>query len=261
MSAPPRQLSNLRAYRSARSRNQRSYLTNYPHFIEAFVRIDRNFAILAGHLHNSDAPLLDEALILALLVAQRYTTISFDCLSSYQADQGWINLRPAVEIVLMAGKWLDDPGHLSVWLNHSRDKKKYRQTFLTPAPTHALESQSLPRSHEICAVLMTINDKFLHPNPALLAPQLEPKRNPPELNTFDRTSPRTVVNFLAWIHFVGVVQTSFQEMLANTLDKATPLDLTVEEIEALFSVLVAEIGGHDGEPRVHLCELGLWPVR
>ena len=92
---------------------------------------------------------------------QRQSFVALDALSSMQAYQAWVLLRPGLECALIMGKWMDDNANYHIWINRLQDPEAYRTTY----SGKKMVSRSLPRSRDLQQVLKAINDSFVHPNP------------------------------------------------------------------------------------------------
>lgn len=130
--------------------------------VDCFQLLDTGFTELARTLqvgrdandktHVSLAPLL--------MTLQRQSIVALDALSSMQAYQAWVLVRPGLEGALYTGKWMEDAANFHIWDRRFEDPERYRQAY----SGRALRSTSLPRSAELQGALRAINDSFAHPN-------------------------------------------------------------------------------------------------
>jgi hypothetical protein len=155
-------LGTLEQYRASLESSRTWFLEHHGAVVQSFQVLDDGFALLLTALqvgrdgndktHISLAPLL--------MILQRQSFVALDALSSMQAYQAWVLVRPGLECALFMGKWMDDVANYQVWYRRFEDPQLYRRTF----SGKALQSNSLPRSSELQGALKGINDSFAHPN-------------------------------------------------------------------------------------------------
>jgi hypothetical protein len=155
-------LGTLHEYRRSLESSRAWFLEHHAAVLTSFQMLDVGFGTLASNLqigrdandetHVSLAPLL--------LILQRQSFVALDALSSMQAYQAWVLIRPGLESALFMGKWMEDLANYHVWENRFKDPDTYRKTY----SGRALQSKSLPRSDELQRALKGINDSFAHPN-------------------------------------------------------------------------------------------------
>jgi len=150
------------SYSSKLSYNREAFLTNY---IEELAMFEESNALLDnlvlfiqktrdinGYSHVS--------LLLFIEIIKRQATITFDCITRFQTFTAWINFRPALESLLIIGKFIDNPQNTKIWMN----KKEYRKEFKKEFTGKGLVSQSLPLASKFRELLSKINDEFVHSN-------------------------------------------------------------------------------------------------
>jgi hypothetical protein len=136
---------------------------NHPGVRTAFQTLDDGYVLLADALREGrdgrGMAYIEGTLL--LFVVQRQAFVALDALSSVQAYQAWLLVRPGVESALIIGKFFDDPANKDAWFGRREDAKEYRKRF----GGGGLSSSSLPESARIQGALSAINDSFVHPNP------------------------------------------------------------------------------------------------
>ena len=242
--------------------NRDVFLLNFHSFVAAYDKLHRGFGTLAqglrsgrdafGKSHVSFIPFL--ALI------QRQILAAFDHLASFQAYQAWTMCRPALEIPLIMGKWIDDEQMAGIWKRRETDQKAYQQEY----SGKKLRSKSLPRSDEIQGVLKTINDAFVHPNPFyyhrhLLVAQAPDAMVSIEIDYFDLES-EIESHVLAFLHLIAVVHDSVRAMLINLVALISDSVAIRQSIVSNFESRVVAIGAADPTSGKILFELGCWPA-
>lgn len=156
-------MSTLDDYHESLERSRRWFHDNHPGVRVAFQTLDDGYSLLAEALREGrdsrDMAYLEGTLL--LFVLQRQAFVALDALSSVQAYQAWLLVRPGVESALIIGKFFDDPANKDAWFRRHEDGNEYRKRF----GGGGLSSGSLPESARIQAALSAINDNFVHPNP------------------------------------------------------------------------------------------------
>lgn len=193
------------------------FLENHGGIVASFQVLDTGFTELTRNLqvgrdannktHISLAPLL--------MILQRQSFVALDALSSMQAYQAWVLIRPGLESALVMGKWMEDVAHFHTWDRRLEDREKYSKTY----SGKALRSTSLPRSAELQSALKAINDSFAHPNQDYYlrhvgVAELEGGNIELKLHFFDDDSFHWA-SVLSLLHLLIVTQDSLARMFAK----------------------------------------------
>lgn len=164
--------SELVNYRSILNANRETFLINHREEFVAFEIIDKRlqniFEIVGTKRTDQGESIISLAPLLLIIVRQGRN--AFECLSRYQSSEAWLVFRPALEAMLIIGKFLDDPENSSLWENKNKirenrkiDKEsfnKYKEEF----EGDGLIPKSLPKGKEFRRLLSRINDEFVHMN-------------------------------------------------------------------------------------------------
>jgi hypothetical protein len=209
-----RQVGSLDEYRESLQSSRQWFEKNHGPVNESFQLLDDGFNTLAaalregrdaeGHSHISLAPFL--------LLMQRQSFVALDALSSMQAYQAWVLIRPGLECALIMGKWMEDIANYHSWTNRFQDPEAYRTTY----SGKKMVSRSLPRSRDLQQVLKTINDSFVHPNPEyyvrhITFNSLEAGETELRLDFFDNHEVHWA-SVLALLHLLILTQVSIAKM-------------------------------------------------
>jgi hypothetical protein len=153
----------LDEYRTSLKHSRHWFEENHPAVRAAFQTLDDGYGLLSRLLRDGRDSAANGYLegTLLLLVLQRQSFVALDALSSVQAYQAWLLVRPGVESALIIGKFFDDPANKDAWFRRHHDPKEYRRRF----GRGGLSSTSLPNSGRIQVALSAVNDSFVHPNP------------------------------------------------------------------------------------------------
>jgi hypothetical protein len=219
--------------------------------IAALANSLRGKCDLAGKTYVSFVPLL------ALMQRQLFS--AFDHLASFQAYQAWVMVRPAVEIPLIMGKWIDDPTCYKIWEKRESDPKPYQKEY---SGKH-MRSDALPRSGQIQTILKRLNDQFLHPNPFYYHRHLHVSAigngaTSIKVEYFDEQE-TIEAHVLAFLHLIGIIHDSVREMLSNlvgTIPGSVGIACLIEE---RFGDRARELADSDPVSKRLLCDLGCWP--
>lgn len=255
--------SEILKYRAAMLSNREVFLLNYAYAFYAFDFIDSRFTPLlfaVGTERGKDGH-SRVGLVPFLAIAQRQARGAFDLLSVHQPYQAWVLLRVCLEVTLIIGKWVDDPEHAKTWSKREEEPGRYRKEFSGTS----LQSQSLPRSADIQAVLKRVNDEFLHPNPSYYHRHFEMKPIDDKhvgllINYFDGPA-QTEAHTLAMLHLLVLIQDSLIEMFKDfypALDVARSTGLRQLHVE--LGARAKDFCAKHPELRSILLELGLWPL-
>jgi len=248
-------------YRGVAVCNRDVFLVNYPFAVTAFDRIDQGLWPLLRTLSSEeDKNGATHISVLPFLVLfQRQARVVFELLSTHQAYQAWVLLRPCIEVTLLAGKWLQEPKLVKVWLNREEDPKRYQSEF----QGRNLRSAALPRSEAIQSVLRRVNDAFLHPNPAYFRRHLDfvPLDDDylgMQLNYFDGEE-SIRAHTLAILHLLVLLQDSILVMY-KPLFASLSTDSGLSIFEGEFRPRVDQLISVYPDQRAVLEELGLWTL-
>jgi hypothetical protein len=156
-------MSSLDEYRVSLEASRRWFQEQHPNVGASFQLLDTGFGELGKALQTGrDANNKTHVgLIPLLLVLQRQSFVALDAISSAQAYQAWVLVRPGIESGLVMGKWVDDLANYKAWLARRDDPVEYRKRYTGKA----LKSVALPYADRLQKALSAINDNFVHPNP------------------------------------------------------------------------------------------------
>lgn len=247
-------------FRAARSRNREVFLANYPDLIKSIPGLLHNFDTLVEVVGSrfADDGNSHVGLIPFLRLAQRQAQSALDSTTSFQAYEGWLLVRPAVEAVLILGKWLDDPRLAQVWNRRLEDPKAYASEY----QGIKLRSQSLPRSAAIQTVLKLINDCFAHPNPSyvLRHSSISPLDQKNALLTFGYFDEGDIAETgcIAMLHLLLVVQEEIRSSLVAKFGELQQIDVGLTAFEERLAVRIKELADISPEHSWTLRELGLF---
>ena len=118
-------------YRCVRSMNRDAFLLNHGEMVHANDKLYGAIGMLAKRLrgkHDADGKTF-VSFIPFLALMQRQVLSAFDHLASFQAYQAWMMVRPAIEIPLVMGKWIDEPAAAEIWMRRDTDPKAYQREY------------------------------------------------------------------------------------------------------------------------------------
>lgn len=223
--------SSVLEYRAVLSGNRDTFLLEHSNYLKAFDCIARNFEPFFNLLSTASGPQGKSSISLIPFIAllQRQSTFSFEAFASFQSYQGWVIMRPGIEAVLFIGKFVDDTRFFEIWKNRDKERKNYRNSF----SGNKLCSNSLPESARIQSVLSTLNDDFVHVNPAYYYRHVElaerdPGRLTLSLHYFDRDS-EYLAHLIAFQHLILKIQESLAHLLRKMFAK--PLALQYSSVD------------------------------
>ena len=128
-------------YRAARSTSRDIFLLNHREFVGACDDLHAGLAAIANGLRGKcdvAGKSYSASFVPFLALMQRQLFSAFDHLASFQAYQAWVTIRPAVEIPLIMGKWIDNPACCEIWKNRESDpgntNKNTRARRCNPSP-------------------------------------------------------------------------------------------------------------------------------
>lgn len=150
------------SYSSKLSYNREAFLTNYTEELAMFEESNvllHNLGLFISKTRdiNGDSHV---PLSFFIEIIKRQATITFDCITRFQTFTAWINFRPALESLLIIGKFIDNPQNAKIWTN----RKEYRKDFIKEFTGEGLVPQSLPLARKFRELLSKINDEFVHSN-------------------------------------------------------------------------------------------------
>jgi hypothetical protein len=252
----------LDEYRESLQSSRQWFEKNHGRVNESFQLLDEGFNSLAallregrdtdGHSHISLAPFL--------LLMQRQSFVALDALSSMQAYQAWVLLRPGLECALIMGKWMDDIANYHIWINRLQDPEAYRNTYSGKKTV----SKSLPRSRDLQQVLKAINDSFVHPNPEYYARHitlnsLEAGETKVRLDFFDDHDVHWAT-VLALLHLLILTQASLAKMFDHRFVNVgiNPEHFGLAEFEAQHREQAVAAAANGIRERYIIRDLGLW---
>ena len=257
-------MGSLDEYRESLRSSREWFDKNLGRVNDSFQVLDNGFNSLAtllregrdaeGHSHISLAPFL--------LLMQRQSFVALDALSSMQAYQAWVLLRPGLECALIMGKWLDDVGNYHIWLKRYEDPQAYQRAY----SGKRMASRSLPRAKDLQQVLKAINDSFVHPNPEyyvrhMTVKSLEAGETELRLDFFDEHEFHWA-SVLGLLHLLIVTQVSLGKMLD---DRFVNVGIEHEHFglagfEAQHGGQAAAVAAVGVRERHIIRDLGLWDL-
>jgi hypothetical protein len=248
-------------YHGVRSINHDVFLLNHQDFVNANDHLHAGLGTLAQGLRGKRdaAGKSYVSFIPFLALMQRQAFSAFDHLASFQAYQAWLMVRPAVEIPLIMGKWIDDPSTAEIWNKREVDPQAYQKEYTGKK----MRSNALPHSDQIQSVLKVINDQFVHPNTFYYHRHLqlacvEDAAISIEMQYFD---PQEIVEsyVLAFLHLFAMMHDYVREMMLNLVGSISGSIAIVASIESQFLHHVLELGNADPVSKRILSDLGCWP--
>lgn len=248
-------------YRSALHSNGEVFLFNFKEEFTAFgvtdAYVNQFLSVISREKMESGKSLV--GFIPHLSIIQRQCRNAFQCFSVFQSYQGWVLLRPAIESILIMGKWLDDRNNFEVWKQQETDWKSYRKVY----EGKNLQSNSLPSAELIQGLLKTINDNFMHANPSYYhrhsqISQIDQDNFFLTISYFDDQKDH-VSHLYAFLHATLFMLKQLGQMLAALYKNKGPFHVDLERLQKAFHAKVIGILNDDPESRKVLLELGLWP--
>jgi hypothetical protein len=248
-------------YHGALATSRKAFLLTHGEFVKAYDQIHAALERLPselcvqrdieGHSLASFIPFM------ALL--SRQTLFGFDHLASFQSYQAWMTVRPAVEIPLYIGKWLDDPAAAKVWAERETNPKAYMKEY---GGGKALRSNALVQSSEIQSVLKHLNDQFVHPNPFYYYRHLDMSRVgngkvSMEIGYFDDQA-KILPHLLAFLHLTCFIHDALRDSLSQAVGTTKNTEPLLPGLLNQFGDKADEIHKADETGRRILIELGCW---
>lgn len=248
-------------YRRTIAANREIFLLKYPNVLLDFLKTDDYCSALIASLTKRHLPsgktLVSYIPLIGLL--QRQLRNSFEAFSAAQSYQGWVILRPALESVLIMGKWSDDRKYCDLWMNRDKNRKAYSREYSGPK----LESVNLPLSKEIRAVLSRINDDFMHLNECyyMRHSSLNPINEEKFLYKIGYFDQDIVQDFHlhAFMHLSLLVIRSVAKMLDNEFKDGVSYPIDVDGFQKAYKEIIQKLVKKDPDHVKVLTELGLWP--
>jgi len=233
---------NYLQFRSVLTANREIFLLNHQFYIKCFLEVERNFDPIgetlrsqrdpAGHSHISLLPFL--------FLFQRQVTVAFDLVSSDLCYQAWVLVRPGLEAVLMAGKWIDDPAFAAIWSDRQSRRKEYSKAY----SGKGLQSTALKWSEELQGVLRRINDEFVHANTDYYGRHLSLQPTDQNINVelawFEDDHVQEA-HTIALLSLVFTAQESLARALEDLLATSVQLRITLSEFHAQIERRVGEL--------------------
>jgi len=251
----------LLEYRSVMYRNSEVFLFNYKEEFAAFgVIVDYLNSFLAvvstQHMNNGKSLV---GFIPHLSIIHRQYLNSFQNFATFQSYQGWVLLRPAIESILIMGKWLDDRDNFEVWKKHEQDWKSYNSVY----SGKNLASKSLSNSDLIQSVLKKLNDKFMHANPSYYnrhsSIQQVDAENYHLWTSFFDDQKEHQVHLYAYLHFTIFMLHSAGMMFQPLFSVNEKFKVDLSKFQRVFENKVRAIANESLVNHSVLLELGLWP--
>jgi len=248
-------------YRSVLAYNREVFLIEHAELVKEFSVVDSSFSELCeilSRMRDADTKSY-VSLIPFVLLLQRQTRAAFEAFAAYQAYQAWVLLRPGVEALLIAGKFLDDRDNVSIWKNRKEDQKarqRYQQTY----SGRSLKSTSLPGSDRIQRVLSNINHDFVHANPDYFYRHSKAQAGNPGcvnlvVDYFDEGVFHEA-HVLAFLHFLLVMQDALAASLARLFNVPVGLKSSSDSFVRHFGARMRNICSQSQEGRAVLEQLG-----
>ena len=247
-------------YWSTVGRNREVFLLNHGHLVAGFGRLLTGFERTWRQIaENQDEQGKSHVGLLVLTtLVERQVVLAFTSFVSHQSFVGWMLFRPALEALLMQGRWVDDPKRAVVWGKWRSNRKAYRQSFAG----RYLRKSELPFAESFGAVLTELNDRFLHPNPAFtaLGQHVAEADDHVELamQFFDLDAAAHLAHCLAFLSLLELMWISSAEFIQSTLRILGAEDPPTREVPRRLEATRAEWLGEDLQYRAILDDLGLW---
>ena len=149
-------------YGSKLSYNREVFLTNYREELAMFEESNALLQNMGSFISKTrDINGNSHVSLLFLIgIIERQARIAFDCITRYQAFTAWITFRPAVESLLIIGKFIDNPRNAEIWINRKQYKKEFKKEFTGKG----LIPSSFALAKKFRRLLTKINDEFVHSN-------------------------------------------------------------------------------------------------
>jgi len=265
--------SEILKYRSVLALNREVFLLNFGQELQVFDDTDKKLQKLIGVIASkeSDKGESHVGLIPFLLILVRQSRNAFECLSRYQAYDAWIIFRPALEAVLVVGKFLDDPANANlwknrrgIWTNRRRDKQsfeKYRKEF----EGDGLIPKILPQGEKFRRLLSYINDEFMHMNFDYFERNYEVQAVDDE-NDFIKTSfiggdsQEHRAFLFSFLHVYRLLTSSLGQALKSKFTNEVDLDVELTSFEKIWEPKVREIIEQRPDLKAICCNYGLWDI-
>ena len=203
--------------------------------------------------HVSLAPLL--------MICQRQSFLALESLSTQQAYQAWVLIRPGIESVLVMGKWMDDRKNHDIWANRHQNLQEYVKEY----SGKSLRSSALPNSGAIQRSLKSINDNFTHPNSDYYFRHVKLKEMDAENYTlsllyFDDENFHWA-SVLAMIHLLIVTQDSLARMFSGIFTNLEhkPDQYGLGQFESIHAESARNAAKADAFCARIIHDIGVWP--
>jgi hypothetical protein len=247
-------------YRGTLALNREVFLLNEKRAFSTFNLIDDCFPKMIDAVLGARGPegKTQVSMVPMLSLMQRQFRSAFQSISSFQAYEAWLLLRPAIEIPLIIGKWFDDRNNVRIWKERATKKKQYRQCFMG----EALRSTSLVDSERIQRALSRLNDLFVHPHPEYCYRHLNVQPIVGDqilmrVEYFDEID-YVQITWLAMSHLMVFVQDRLWSAIASRLVGVEGDYAALARFEATFREDADKAAAKSTESKRMLTELGLW---
>jgi len=251
----------LLEYRSVIYRNSEVFLYNFKEEFAAFgvtVEHINIFLKVISTQHMTNGKSLVGFIPHLSLIHRQYLN-SFQSFSTFQSYQGWVLIRPAIESILIMGKWLDDRDNFEVWKKHEEDWKSYNSVY----SGKSLASKSLSDSDRIQSVLKKLNDKFMHANPSYYhrhsAIQKVDGENYYMWTSFFDDQKEHEIHLYAFLHLTIFMLYRLGMMFQPLFARTDAFQVDISKLEKVFEKRVRGLANEAKGNYSVLSELGLWP--
>lgn len=251
------------SYSSSTKYNREVFLLNYGKEMAIFEENNSLLHALGTLISEKkdDEGNFHIGLLPLVLIIERQTTIAFDCLSRYQSYATWMAFRPALESLLIIGKFIDDPENARIWKYKEDNFKEYLKKF----QGKALVSKSLPHAKKYRKLLSTINDEFMHSNYSyfeknLIVKPFDSKKFYLNIQYFDDDFLEHKAFLFSFLHIYRLIIVSLGKALALKFKGENIVNVEFESMEKELKHNVIELVKERPDLLEKCRKFGLWDV-
>lgn len=263
-------------YNAAVRFNRDTFLQNYGEEVFSFdytYKRLNDIALLVSSKRD-DQGNSRAGLVPLMMIILRQSINAFDCLTRYQIYDSWLIFRPALESMLVIGKFLDDFKNAELWRkkreiytnrNRSPEDKKRHRRYNEEFEVKGLTPKSLPYGERFRQLLSRINDEFVHTNYDYLMRNLtlqpiDTKRFRVEIVYTGAPDTALEAHLYSFLHMYGLMVTSLGKGLAPSYSNENALNIEIESLERIWKPKVEKLI-QDRPDLKDLCNIfGLWEV-
>lgn len=257
-------------YNSVLEYNRSSFLVNYSRELNLFEDTDKKLLELGEFISKNRDNHGNSHISLGLfiLIIGRQANNVFNMLMNYQSYDAWIIFRPALEALLILGKFLDDPKccelwkrRKELWLKKEELKDDYK-AYCKEFSGRGLIPKSLEHGNEFREILIKVNDEYVHFNFEHYLPQNYEIEKIDERTMFISVS-STDVDFqkhkaylLSFLHLYRKIVISLEKAIAERFDYKVTAE--IESVIGIWKPQVMDLIKERPDLIDIFVELGLW---